>query len=51
MLSSSTNRIAEVRINGIVVQLNVETDGQLGHISLMADRSSFRNVWVKKLPN
>ena len=51
MLSSSTNRIAEVRINGIVVQLNVETDGQLGHISLMADPTSFRNVWVKKLPN
>ena len=51
IISPSTNRIAEVRINGIVVQRNVETDGKLGRISLMAPPSSFRNVWVKKLPN
>ena len=47
VMSASNHVIAEVRINGIIVQQNVDTLGQLGKISFSQVPGVFRNVWVK----
>ena len=40
---------SEVRINGIVVQKNVDLIGPTGSIQLGPGQATFRNSWVKKL--
>ena len=45
-ISAKTNSISEVRLNGVVVQRDVDATGTLGRISL-PNSATFRNVWVK----
>jgi hypothetical protein len=51
LVDASHHRFTELRINGIVVQRNVDIEGSIDAIKLVASNSKFRNTWVKKLSN
>ncbi len=52
LYSPTTHRFVEVQLNGVVVQTNVKVEGMgepTGPTSFGEDRTTYRNVWVKKL--